>query len=184
MRFVWSPSRIRRRRTPTTRHRRSLVEACRPRTSASTASGSRTQLPAGGLCDPIPFASALAARTSRVGIGFAVIQLALRIPSARRALALLDNRVEGAGRGCRPRLALQRVRVRRYGLRSDAAASGAASARDPARAGRGASRTTASTTNEPARAAPARLPAAAPAHLAQRCDARSFAELGGSACQS
>src|SRR6266511_1384453 len=31
-------------------------------------------------CDPIPFASALAARTSRVRIGFAVIQLALRHP--------------------------------------------------------------------------------------------------------
>ena len=29
-------------------------------------------------CDPIPFASAVAARTTRVRIGFAVIQMALR----------------------------------------------------------------------------------------------------------
>jgi len=41
--------------------------------------------------DPIPFASALAARTSRVRIGFAVIQLALRHPIRLAVqLALLD----------------------------------------------------------------------------------------------
>ena len=33
------------------------------------------------FCDPIPFASTLAARTSRVRIGFAVIQMALRHPT-------------------------------------------------------------------------------------------------------
>src|SRR5215475_14922875 len=43
-------------------------------------------------CDPIPFASALAARTSRIRIGFAVIQLALRHPIRLAVqLALLDN---------------------------------------------------------------------------------------------
>jgi alkanesulfonate monooxygenase SsuD/methylene tetrahydromethanopterin reductase-like flavin-dependent oxidoreductase (luciferase family) len=43
-------------------------------------------------CDPIPFASVLAARTSRIRIGFAVIQLALRHPiRLATQLALLDN---------------------------------------------------------------------------------------------
>src|SRR6185295_139930 len=47
-------------------------------------------------CDPIPFASALAARTSRVRIGFAVIQLALRHPIRLAVqLALLDNLSRG-----------------------------------------------------------------------------------------
>src|SRR5215510_12098265 len=43
-------------------------------------------------CDPIPFASLVAARTSRIRIGFAVLQLALR-HTIRLAtqLALLDN---------------------------------------------------------------------------------------------
>src|SRR5512144_796564 len=56
-------------------------------------------------CDPIPFASALAVRTSRIRIGFAVIQLALRHPIRLAVeLALLDNlsrgRVDvGVGRG-------------------------------------------------------------------------------------
>ena len=56
-------------------------------------------------CDPIPFASALAARTARVRIGFAVIQLALRHPIRLAVqLALLDNlsrgRLDvGVGRG-------------------------------------------------------------------------------------
>jgi alkanesulfonate monooxygenase SsuD/methylene tetrahydromethanopterin reductase-like flavin-dependent oxidoreductase (luciferase family) len=43
-------------------------------------------------CDPIPFASAVAARTSRIRIGFAVIQLALRHPiRLATELALLDH---------------------------------------------------------------------------------------------
>jgi alkanesulfonate monooxygenase SsuD/methylene tetrahydromethanopterin reductase-like flavin-dependent oxidoreductase (luciferase family) len=43
-------------------------------------------------CDPIPFASVVAARTSRIRIGFAVIQLALRHPiRLATELALLDN---------------------------------------------------------------------------------------------
>src|SRR5207237_2299372 len=56
-------------------------------------------------CDPIPFASALAARTSRVRIGFAVIQLALRHPVRLAVqLSVLDNlsrgRLDvGVGRG-------------------------------------------------------------------------------------
>src|SRR5207237_5298131 len=56
-------------------------------------------------CDPIPFASAVAVRTRRVRIGFAVIQLALRHPIRLAVqLALLDNlsggRLDvGAGRG-------------------------------------------------------------------------------------
>jgi alkanesulfonate monooxygenase SsuD/methylene tetrahydromethanopterin reductase-like flavin-dependent oxidoreductase (luciferase family) len=47
-------------------------------------------------CDPIPFASVVAARTSRIRIGFAVIQLALRHPiRLATELALLDNLCEG-----------------------------------------------------------------------------------------
>jgi len=47
-------------------------------------------------CDPIPFASAVAARTSRIRIGFAVIQLALRHPiRLATELALLDNLSNG-----------------------------------------------------------------------------------------
>jgi alkanesulfonate monooxygenase SsuD/methylene tetrahydromethanopterin reductase-like flavin-dependent oxidoreductase (luciferase family) len=47
-------------------------------------------------CDPIPLASAVAARTSRVRIGFAVIQLALRHPIRLAVqLALLDNLSDG-----------------------------------------------------------------------------------------
>lgn len=55
--------------------------------------------------DPIPFASALAMRTSRVRIGFAVIQMALRHPvRLATELALIDNlsngRLDiGVGRG-------------------------------------------------------------------------------------
>ena len=56
-------------------------------------------------CDPIPFAAALAMRTSRIRIGFAVIQMALRHPvRLATQLALLDNlsrgRLDiGVGRG-------------------------------------------------------------------------------------
>jgi len=47
-------------------------------------------------CDPIPFASVVAARTSRIRIGFAVIQLALRHPiRLATQLALLDNLSNG-----------------------------------------------------------------------------------------
>ena len=47
-------------------------------------------------CDPIPFASVVAARTSRIRIGFAVIQLALRHPiRLATELALLDNLSNG-----------------------------------------------------------------------------------------
>lgn len=56
-------------------------------------------------CDPIPFAGALAVRTSRIRIGFAVIQMTLRHPVRLAVqLALLDNlsrgRLDvGVGRG-------------------------------------------------------------------------------------
>ena len=56
-------------------------------------------------CDPIPFAAAVATRTTRVRIGFAVIQMALRHPVRLAVqLALLDNlsrgRLDvGVGRG-------------------------------------------------------------------------------------
>jgi alkanesulfonate monooxygenase SsuD/methylene tetrahydromethanopterin reductase-like flavin-dependent oxidoreductase (luciferase family) len=72
-------------------------------------------------CDPIPFASALAARTSRVRIGFAVIQLALRHPIRLAVqLSLLDNlsrgRVDvGVGRGT----LYNEYEYVGYGLRSD-----------------------------------------------------------------
>src|SRR5499427_9198166 len=47
-------------------------------------------------CDPIPFASVVAARTSRIRIGFAVIQLALCHPiRLATELALLDNLSNG-----------------------------------------------------------------------------------------
>ena len=72
-------------------------------------------------CDPIPFASVIAARTSRIRIGFAVIQLALRHP-VRLAieLALLDNlsngRVDvGVGHGTN----YNEYEFVGYGLRSD-----------------------------------------------------------------
>jgi len=72
-------------------------------------------------CDPIPFASALAARTSRVRIGFAVIQLALRHPiRLATQLALLDNLSDGrldvgVGRGT----IYNEYEFVGYGLRSD-----------------------------------------------------------------
>src|SRR6266536_6062416 len=72
-------------------------------------------------CDPIPFASALAMRTSRVRIGFAVIQLALRHPVRLAVqLALLDNlsrgRLDvGVGRGT----LYNEYEYVGYGLRSD-----------------------------------------------------------------
>jgi alkanesulfonate monooxygenase SsuD/methylene tetrahydromethanopterin reductase-like flavin-dependent oxidoreductase (luciferase family) len=72
-------------------------------------------------CDPIPFASALAVRTSRVRIGFAVIQLALRHPVRLAVqLALLDNlsggRLDvGVGRGS----IYNEYEFVGYGLRSD-----------------------------------------------------------------
>src|SRR5262245_41344461 len=71
--------------------------------------------------DPIPFASALAVRTSRVRIGFAVIQLALRHPIRLAVqLALLDNlsrgRIDvGVGRGS----LYNEYEFVGYGLRSD-----------------------------------------------------------------
>ena len=72
-------------------------------------------------CDPIPFASALAVRTSRVRIGFAVIQMALRHPIRLAVqLALLDNlsrgRIDvGVGRGS----LYNEYEYVGYGLRSD-----------------------------------------------------------------
>lgn len=71
--------------------------------------------------DPIPFAGALAARTSRVRIGFAVVQLALRHPVRLAVqLALLDNlsrgRLDvGVGRGT----LYNEYEFMGYGLRSD-----------------------------------------------------------------
>lgn len=72
-------------------------------------------------CDPIPFASVVAARTSRIRIGFAVIQLALRHPIRLAIeLALLDNlsggRVDvGVGHGTN----FNEYEFMGYGLRSD-----------------------------------------------------------------
>ena len=72
-------------------------------------------------CDPIPFASVIAARTSRIRIGFAVIQLALRHPIRLAIeLALLDNlsggRVDvGVGHGTN----FNEYEFMGYGLRSD-----------------------------------------------------------------
>lgn len=71
--------------------------------------------------DPIPFASALAVRTSRVRIGFAVIQMALRHPVRLAVqLAVLDNlsagRLDvGVGRGS----IYNEYEFVGYGLRSD-----------------------------------------------------------------
>jgi alkanesulfonate monooxygenase SsuD/methylene tetrahydromethanopterin reductase-like flavin-dependent oxidoreductase (luciferase family) len=81
-------------------------------------------------CDPIPFASALAVRTARVRIGFAVIQLALRHPVRLAVqLALLDNlcggRLDvGVGRGS----IYNEYEFVGYGLRSDDARARAAEA--------------------------------------------------------
>lgn len=81
-------------------------------------------------CDPIPFAAALAARTERVRIGFAVIQLALRHPVRLAVqLALLDNlsrgRLDvGVGRGS----LYNEYEFLGYGLRSDDARERAAEA--------------------------------------------------------
>jgi alkanesulfonate monooxygenase SsuD/methylene tetrahydromethanopterin reductase-like flavin-dependent oxidoreductase (luciferase family) len=72
-------------------------------------------------CDPIPFAGALAARTSRVRLGFAVIQMALRHPVRLAVqLALLDNLSQGRldvgiGRGS----IYNEYEFVGYGLRSD-----------------------------------------------------------------
>lgn len=73
------------------------------------------------FCDPIPFAGALAARTSRVRIGFAVIQMALRHPiRLATQLALIDNLCQGrldigVGRGS----IYNEYEYLGYGLRSD-----------------------------------------------------------------
>ena len=72
-------------------------------------------------CDPIPFASVVAARTSRVRIGFAVLQLSLRHPiRLATELALLDNlsggRLDvGVGHGTN----YNEYEFVGYGLRSD-----------------------------------------------------------------
>src|SRR5262249_36696017 len=72
-------------------------------------------------CDPIPFASVVAARTARIRIGFAVIQLALRHPiRLATELALLDNlsngRIDvGVGHGTN----FNEYEFIGYGLRSD-----------------------------------------------------------------
>jgi alkanesulfonate monooxygenase SsuD/methylene tetrahydromethanopterin reductase-like flavin-dependent oxidoreductase (luciferase family) len=71
--------------------------------------------------DPIPFASVLAARTSRIRLGFAVIQLSLRHPiRLATELALLDNlsdgRIDvGVGHGTN----YNEYEFVGYGLRSD-----------------------------------------------------------------
>src|SRR2546425_9469026 len=72
-------------------------------------------------CDPIPFASVVAARTSRIRVGFAAIQLALRHPiRLATELALLDNlsggRIDvGVGHGTN----FNEYEFMGYGLRSD-----------------------------------------------------------------
>ncbi|MEZ5816726.1 MAG: LLM class flavin-dependent oxidoreductase [Hyphomicrobiaceae bacterium] len=72
-------------------------------------------------CDPIPFAAALAMKTSRIRIGFAVIQMTLRHPvRLATQLALLDNLCNGrldvgVGRGT----IFNEYEFLGYGLRSD-----------------------------------------------------------------
>src|SRR5215468_2287072 len=72
-------------------------------------------------CDPIPFASWVAARTTRIRIGFAVLQLALRHPvRLATQLAVLDNlsngRIDvGVGHGTN----FNEYEFMGYGLRSD-----------------------------------------------------------------
>ena len=72
-------------------------------------------------CDPIPFASALAVKTSRIRIGFAVIQMALRQPiRLATQLALVDNLCNGrldigVGRGS----IFNEYEYVGFGLRSD-----------------------------------------------------------------
>jgi len=72
-------------------------------------------------CDPIPFAAALAMRTSRIRIGFAVIQMTLRHPvRLATQLSLLDNLCNGRldvgiGRGT----IFNEYEFVGYGLRSD-----------------------------------------------------------------
>jgi alkanesulfonate monooxygenase SsuD/methylene tetrahydromethanopterin reductase-like flavin-dependent oxidoreductase (luciferase family) len=71
--------------------------------------------------DPIPFAAAIAMRTSRIRIGFAVIQMALRHPvRLATQLSLLDNLANGrldigVGRGS----IFNEYEFVGYGLRSD-----------------------------------------------------------------
>ncbi|MFV0298756.1 MAG: LLM class flavin-dependent oxidoreductase [Hyphomicrobiaceae bacterium] len=71
--------------------------------------------------DPIPFAAALAMRTNRIRIGFAVIQMALRHPvRLATQLSLLDNLCRGrldigVGRGS----IFNEYEYLGYGLRSD-----------------------------------------------------------------
>ncbi len=72
-------------------------------------------------CDPIPFAAALAMKTSRIRIGFAVIQMALRHPiRLATQLSLLDNLCNGrldigVGRGT----IFNEYEFVGFGLRSD-----------------------------------------------------------------
>ena len=98
----------------------------------------RAQLHRRGVyCDPIPFAAALASRTRRIRIGFAVIQLALRHPVRLAVeLALLDNLSQGrldvgVGRGS----LYNEYEYVGYGLRSDDARERAAEALDGAHRG-------------------------------------------------
>ena len=83
-------------------------------------------------CDPIPFAAALAMRTKRIRIGFAVIQMALRDPvRLATQLSLLDNLCNGrldigVGRGT----IFNEYEFVGYGLRSDDARERMAEALD------------------------------------------------------
>ena len=82
--------------------------------------------------DPIPFAAALAMRTDRIRIGFAVIQMALRQPvRLATQLSLLDNLTRGrldigVGRGT----IFNEYEFVGYGLRSDDARERMAEALD------------------------------------------------------
>ena len=82
--------------------------------------------------DPIPFAAALAMRTERIRIGFAVIQMALRHPvRLATQLSLLDNLTRGrldigVGRGT----LFNEYEFLGYGLRSDDARERMAEALD------------------------------------------------------
>ena len=82
--------------------------------------------------DPIPFAAALAMRTQRIRIGFAVIQMALRHPiRLATQLSLLDNLTRGrldigVGRGT----IFNEYEFVGYGLRSDDARERMAEALD------------------------------------------------------
>src|SRR5215467_7931231 len=131
--------------------------------------------------DPIPFASVLAARTSRIRLGFAVIQLALRHPvRLATELALLDNLCDGrldvgVGHGTN----YNEYEFVGYGLRSDDSRERMEETLDVMlRAWTGEPLTHQGILSaEPSRAPPPASPAAASANLAGRLLGRLGARM-------